>query len=254
VIGELMGIPGSMRNDFKRWSDDLIGIFVGGPDISDQGMASLSEMATFFAETIERRRSEPSNDLISMLIHKAEADDEPLTADELVLFCILLLVAGNETTTNLLSNVAKVFVSDPRVLRSLRSDPTCIPSAVEEALRYDGPIQAVPRGTTRSIQLGGTQIPEGAVVLAYVGAADRDERHFQSPDMFDVGRNPPDHLGFGSGIHLCLGAPLARLEAQIALETLSRRVASIELTAPPVQTGGLLLRGASSMPVHIDES
>jgi cytochrome P450 len=253
VIGELMGIPASMRNDFKRWSDDLIGIFVGGPDTSAQRMGSLVEMVAFFGETIARRRSERGDDLVSMLIHKAEVDDEPLTADELVMFCVLLLVAGNETTTNLLSNVANVVVADPTILESLRSDPGLVPWTVEEALRYDSPVQAVPRGTTRPIELGGTQIPEDAVVLVYVGAANRDERHYESPDTFDPRRNPTDHLGFGSGIHLCLGAPLARLEAHIALETLSRRVASIELTAPPVRTGGLLLRGASSMPVHIEE-
>jgi len=254
VIGELMGIPASMRNDFKRWSDDLIGIFVGGPDTSPQRMGSLVEMVAFFGETIARRQSEPADDLVSMLIHKAEADNEPLTADELVLFCVLLLVAGNETTTNLLSNFAAVLVADPTILGTLRSEPGLIPSAVEEALRYESPIQAIPRGTTRPIRLGGTQIAEDAVVLAYVGAANRDERHYESPDTFDVRRNPADHLGFGSGIHLCLGAPLARLEAHIALETLSQQVASIELTAQPVRTGGLLLRGASSMPVHIEAS
>jgi cytochrome P450 len=252
VIGELMGIPASMRDDFKRWSDDLIGIFVGGPDTSAQRMGSLAEMVAFFAETIARRQSERGDDLVSMLIHKAEADDEPLTADELVMFCVLLLVAGNETTTNLLSNVGNVLVADPTILQSLRSDPGLIPRTVEEALRYESPVQAVPRGTTRPIELGGTQIPEDALVLVYVGAANRDERHYKSPDTFDLSRNPTDHLGFGSGIHLCLGAPLARLEAQIALETLSRQVASIELTAQAVRTGGLLLRGASSMPVHIE--
>jgi len=252
VIGELMGIPASMRNDFKRWSDDLIGIFVGGPDTSDQRMASLVEMVAFFAETIARRQAEPANDLISMLIHKAELDDDPLTADELVLFCVLLLVAGNETTTNLLSNFGCALVADPSLLGTLRSDPGLIPAAVEEALRYESPIQAIPRGTTRPIQLGGKQIAEDAVVLAYVGAANRDERHYESPDTFDMRRNPTDHLGFGSGIHLCLGAPLARLEAHIALETLSQQVVGIELTARPVRTGGLLLRGASSMPVHLE--
>jgi len=254
VIGELMGIPPSMRHDFKRWSDDLIGIFVGGPDLSDQRTASLVEMVGFFGETIFRRRSEPGEDLISMLIHKAELDDEPLTADELVMFCILLLVAGNETTTNLLSNMAKVFTTNPAVLRGLRAEPALISGAVEEALRYDAPVQAVPRGTTRPIDLGGTQIPEGAVVLAYIGAANRDDRHYEAPDVFDSRRNPTDHLGFGSGIHLCLGAPLARLEARIALETLTQRIERVELNARPIPTGGLLLRGASSMKLHLHEA
>lgn len=253
VIGELLGIPASMRNDFKRWSDALIGIFVGGAEVGDDRLASFIEMLGFFAETIARRRSDPGDDLISMLIHKAEADEEPLTAEELAMFCVLLLVAGNETTTNLLSNALKVFASDPTVLGRLCEDPALIPGTVEEVLRYDAPVQSIPRGTTAPIQVDGTTIPADAIVLAYMGAANRDERHFPDPDRFDVQRNPTDHLGFGSGIHLCLGAPLARLEASIALEILSHRVASVELAAPPVPTGGLLLRGSASMPVRLIE-
>jgi cytochrome P450 len=191
--------------------------------------------------------------LLFMLIHKTEADEEPLTADELVMFCVLLLVAGNETTTNLLSNALKVFEADPAILPRLRQDPALVPGTIEEALRYDSPVQAIPRGTTQDSVVGGHPVPAGAVVLAYMGAANRDERHFPDPDRFDVQRNPTDHLGFGSGIHLCLGAPLARLEGRIALEVFSRRVAAVELTAPPVPTGGLLLRGSASMPVHLVE-
>ena len=253
VIGRLLGIPASMRNDFKRWSDALIGIFVGGPEVGDDRLAGLTEMLEFFDETVARRRSDPGDDLISMLTHKAEDDEEPLTAEELVWFCVLLLVAGNETTTNLLSNALKVFASHPTVLGRLFEDRTLIPGTVEEVLRYDAPVQSIPRGTTTPIQVDGTTIPADAIVLAYMGAANRDERHIPDPDRFDVQRNPTDHLGFGSGIHLCLGAPLARLEARIALEILSQRVASVELTAPPVPTGGLLLRGSGSMPVRLNE-
>jgi cytochrome P450 len=252
VIGQLMGIPASMRDDFKRWSDDLIGIFVGGPDLSDQRADSMLEMVSFFAETIEWRRSEPGDDLVSMLISRTEADEEPLTADELVMFCVLLLVAGNETTTNLLSNTMKLLATDPSLMRTMRHGPNLVPGIVEEALRYDSPIQAIPRGTTRPTKVGGSPLPEGAIVFAYVGAANRDERHYEDPERFDVHRNPMDHLGFGSGIHLCLGAPLARLEARIALETLSSRVVNVELKEPPVPTGGLLLRGAASMPVQME--
>ncbi len=253
VIGELMGIPASMRNDFKRWSDDLIGIFVGGPDLSDERAGSLTEMVAFFGETIERCRVAPGEDLISMLIHKADADEDPLTAEELVMFCVLLLVAGNETTTNLLSNTMKVCAADPTILRRLAADPSLLPGVVDEALRFDSPVQAVPRGTTRAARVGDSEIPEAAVVLAYMGAANRDERHFSDPNRFDMTRNPADHLGFGSGIHLCLGAPLARLEARIALEMLSERIANVELLAPPTPTGGLLLRGSSSMPISFEE-
>ena len=254
VIGELLGIPSSLRGDFKRWSDDLIGLLGGLGDNTERGISSFMEMFAFFHEAIAARRNEPGDDLISMLIHNAEADDDPLTADELVLFCVLLLVAGNETTTNLLSNGMKVFTSAPDVFARLRSDPTLIPGAIEEILRFDSPIQALPRGTTTPVSIAGGQIPADATVIVYYGAANRDDRHFPDPDHFDVERNPTDHIGFGSGIHLCLGAPLARLEARIALETLVQRVSQVELSAAPVLTEGALLRGASSMPVSIEAS
>jgi cytochrome P450 len=253
VIGELLGIPASMRDDFKRWSDALIGIFVGGSDIGEDRLTSLVEMFGFFGEVIKKRLADPGNDLISTLVHKSEADDEPLTADELVMFCVLLLVAGNETTTNLLSNALKIFASIPTLLNDMLEDPSLIPGVVEEVLRYDAPVQVIPRGTTSEVQIGDTTIPADAMVLAYMGAANRDERRFADPDRFDLRRNPTDHLGFGSGIHLCLGAHVARLEARIALETLSQRISDVELTAPPVPTGGLMLRGSSSMPVRLVE-
>jgi cytochrome P450 len=256
VIGELLGIPASLRSDFKRWSDDLIGILGGLGENAERSITSFMEMFTFFHEAIAARRSEPGDDLISMLIHNAEAEDEddPLTADELVLFCVLLLVAGNETTTNLLSNGMKVFTSEPDVFARLRSDPTLIPSAIEEILRFDSPIQALPRGTTAPVSIAGGKIPADATVVVYYGSANRDDRHFPHPGRFDLGRNPTDHIGFGSGIHLCLGASLARLEASVALETLVQRVKQVELSAVPVLTKGAFLRGASSMPVGIEAS
>ena len=252
VIAELLGVPTSLRDDFKRWSDDLVGFLGGvGPD-PKAGVASFMEMFSFFHEAIAARRSEPSEDLISMLIHNADADDEPLTADELVLFCVLLLVAGNETTTNLLSNAMKILASDPALIARLRDEPGMIPGAVEEVLRFDGPVQALPRGTTRSVSLDGVQIPANSTVLVYFGAANRDERHFADPDRFELDRKTTDHIAFGSGIHLCLGAPLARLEARIGLETLSSHVRNLELTDTPVPTEGILLRGSRSMPIHLE--
>ncbi len=251
VIGRLLGIPASLGNDFKRWSDDLVG-FVGGPGgDTERGMSSFIEMLSFFHEAIARRRTEPTDDLISMLIHNTEADDEPLTADELVLFCVLLLVAGNETTTNLLSNAMKVFTAMPDVFDRLRDDQGLIPTAVEEVLRFDAPVQALPRGTTAPIDIAGGRLPTDAIVLVYFGSANRDDRKFPDPDRFDVERNPTDHVGFGAGIHLCLGAPLARLEARIALETLVRKTKDVELPAAPVLPSGALLRGAVSMPIRL---
>ena len=251
VIGKLLGIPSSLSGEFKRWSDDLVGLIGGLVGDTERGVSSFIEMLGFFDEAISRRRSEPADDLISMLIQNSDAEDEPLTADELTLFCVLLLVAGNETTTNLLSNAMKIFTSTPGVFDHLRREPAVIPAAVEEVLRFDAPVQALPRGTTEPITLAAGRIPAGATLLVYFGAANRDERHFPDPDRFDVERNPLDHVGFGAGIHLCLGAPLARLEARIALETLVRHVADVELAANPVQTEGALLRGLKSMPLAL---
>jgi cytochrome P450 len=242
-----------MRDDFKRWSDALIGIFVGGSEIGDERLASLVEMFGFFGDVITKRQSDPGEDLISTLVHKSEADDDPLTADELVMFCVLLLVAGNETTTNLLSNALKVFAASPALLDDMHQEPSLVPGVVEELLRYDAPVQAIPRGTTCSTRIGDTTIPADAMVLAYMGSANRDERRFTDPDSFDPRRYPTDHLAFGSGIHHCLGASVARLEARVALEILSQRIARVELTGPPVPTGGLMLRGSTSMPVHLTE-
>ena len=251
VIGRLLGIPASLSADFKRWSDDLVGMVGGFNTDIEPKMASFMEMFSFFDEAIARRRSEPTDDLIGMLIHNAEADDEPLAADELVLFCVLLLAAGNETTTNLLSNAMRILTSMPNLLAELQGDPGLIPAFVEEVLRYDGPVQALPRGTTKPTTIAGVTIPADASVLVYFGSANRDERHFPEPDRFRVERNPADHIGFGSGIHLCLGAPLARLEARIALETLCHQVTEVELAGAPVPTEGPLLRGAISMPLRI---
>jgi cytochrome P450 len=251
VIAELLGIPTSLKRDFKRWSDDLIGLFGGKGADAELAVTSFMELLAFFDEAIARRRAEPADDLISMLIHNAEEEDEPLSSDEMVLFCVLLLVAGNETTTNLLSNGMKVLASTPGVLERLRRQPTAIPAAVEEILRYDAPVQALPRGTKQPIELHGTSIPVASTVLVFFGAANRDERQFRDPDRFDVDRGATDHIAFGNGIHLCLGAPLARLEGRIALETLCRHVTEVELTAAPVPTEGPLLRGARSMPITL---
>ncbi len=251
VIAELLGIPASLKQDFKRWSDALVGMLAGlGPD-PQQGIDTFMEMFTFFQEVIDRRRTEPGDDLISMLVHNAEAEGEPLTADEMVMFCILLLAAGNETTTNLLSNAMRILTSTPAVFARLKADPAAIPSAVEEVLRYDAPVQALPRGTTQDVTLHGVTIPAGKTVLVFYGAANRDDRQYPQPDLYDVDRNPTNHIGFGNGIHLCLGAPLARIEARIALEHLTRHVAGVELGSEPVRTDGFLLRGAKSMPIHL---
>jgi cytochrome P450 family 109 len=213
VIARLMGIPDERREDFKRWADAM----VGGVDLDPAGAArAFVEMRAYFLETAAKRRENPGEDLVSRLI----TGDEPLTPDELWGFCTLLLIGGTETTTNLIGNGLAALLADPVLQKALRTEPELVPAYVEETLRYDAPVQAVWRLTKRDVTIGGTTIPADARVLLLQGSANRDGTVHPDPDRFDVRRPDTDHLGFGVGIHFCLGAPLARLEARIAVQTL----------------------------------
>ena len=250
VIAELLGIPGEQRRDFKRWSDALVGALSGGWDPA-QAQASIVEMFGYLAGVVADRSAHPTDDLIGRLVASAEHDeDEPLTAMEITMFAILLLVAGNETTTNLIGNGYQALIDHPDAARRLRADPSLVPAAIEEVLRYDGPIQALFRGATTDVEVAGTTIPQGATLMAAFAAANRDPAHFPNPDAFDLARRGHDHLGFGHGIHYCLGAALARLEARIVAETLLRRTSTIEPTGSGTRVDGLILRGFTHLPVH----
>jgi cytochrome P450 len=252
VIAELLGIPAERRVEFKRWSDALVGALGGGWDPAS-AQSSILEMFGYLAGVVADRAEHPADDLIGRLVASSEADDdgEPLSPVEITAFAILLLVAGNETTTNLIGNGYHALVHRPDVVRQLRADPTLVPAAIEETLRFDGPIQALFRGATEDVELAGVTIPKGATLMVAFAAANRDPDHFAHPDTFDLDRKGAhDHLGFGHGIHYCLGASLARLEARIVAETLLRRTRSVEPTAPGTRTDGLVLRGFTRLPVH----
>lgn len=250
VIAELLGIPAERRDDFKRWSDALVGLLSGTfePGGAQQ---SILEMFGYLADVVADRSVHPTDDLIGRLVASSSTDDdEPLTPIEITLFAILLLVAGNETTTNLVGNGYAALLEHPDAAARLRADPSLVPGAIEEALRYDGPIQALFRGVTEDVSITGVALPAGATLMVAFAAANRDPQHFADPDRFDLDRHPHDHLGFGHGIHYCLGASLARLEARIVAETLLTRTRSIEPTAPGTRSDGLVLRGFTSQPVH----
>ncbi len=245
VIAELLGIPADRRHDFKRWSDSLVGTLAGEADLRVARDAMI-ELTGFVVEQIERHRREPTDDLIGRLV---EVGDD-LGPGEIVAFTILLLVAGNETTTNLIGNAAQALVDNPGELQRLVDDPTLVPSAVEEVLRYDGPVQALFRGTTAPVEVGGVSLPPGALVMVSFAAANRDPDHFADPDRFDVARNPQDHLGFGHGIHYCLGASLARLEARILGEVLLERGTPLRAAEGATRLRNAVLRGFSTFPVR----
>jgi cytochrome P450 len=250
VIAEMLGIPPERAGDFKRWSDDLIGALVGSLDAASVAGSAL-EIFGFFCEILEQRRDRPGDDLISVLVAGSD-ENGALTPMELVAFCILLLVAGNETTTNLIANAVLALSANPAVRDELGRRPELVSAAVEETLRYDSPAQGLMRATPTEGTVEGVTIPAGSQVLLLLGSANRDPAHWTAPDTFRLDRDPNDHLGFGTGIHVCLGAPLARLETRIALETLLSRTSGLAVSGEPDRFDSPVLRGLRSLPITVE--
>jgi cytochrome P450 len=254
VIAELLGVEPERSVDFKRWSDCLVAVATGGagalrPETALQG---FSELSTYLMGVVEERRRHPQGDLISTLI-RAEDGEAGLSPIEVVMFTVLLLVAGNETTTNLLGNTLLALMAHPDQLAGVQRDPGRIPALVEEALRYDGPIQFLFRQATQDVELAGVKIPAGATVMPLLGSANRDDANFAHADRFDVSRNTQGHLAFGLGIHFCLGASLARLEARVALEELLGRFTRFEPAEPRVEyIDSYLVRGPKRLPLRVE--
>ncbi|WP_320536075.1 cytochrome P450 [Pseudarthrobacter sp. IC2-21] len=227
VISELMGIPAKDRERFKYWSDVIVSQTRTG-SATEEHYAANTEMTEYFLALIDQRRSRPGKDLISVLL-SAEIDGQKLTVPELLGFCALLLVAGNETTTNLIGNAVLCLTEKPGTIERLLREPALLPPTIEEVLRFRSPVQSMYRMTVAEATLGEDVIPAGAPVVAWIGSANRDERHFERPAEFDVDRGQNRHLAFGHGVHFCLGAPLARLEARIALAALLSRLPGLSL-------------------------
>ncbi|SEC09019.1 Cytochrome P450 [Paenibacillus sp. GP183] len=233
VIAELLGVPSSDRQHFKQWSDVLV---ESAEDLSDEAfeqimqkrMKTFGELTDYFQGILKERASEPKDDLVSALM-QAEIEGEKLSEQEIINFCILLLAAGNETTTNLITNSFRVLTEQPQLQAELAQDPGVIPTFIEEVLRYYPPIVSIGRVAKEDVQIGGSLIRKGDQVTTWVGAANRDESKFTDPDAFYKLRKPNPHMSFGFGIHFCLGAPLARLEGHIAIETLLQICHDIKL-------------------------
>ncbi len=223
IIAEMLGIEPARHQDFRRWSDMVISQSTGsrrGKSFTETGYVEMiRELSLYLLSIIERRRVEPGEDLVTTLI-AAQEGDGTLTPMEVVTFTILLLVAGNETTTNLIGNAVNALLDHPDQLERVRRQRELVPAVIEETVRFEGPIQFFFRRVRREVTLGGTTLPENAIVMPLLGSANRDERQFARPDTFDVTRDTSGHLGFGIGVHYCLGAALARLEARIAVEAL----------------------------------
>jgi cytochrome P450 len=253
IIAERLGVPAADRHKFHRWSRAIV-----SADPSGWRMLQAIPNVWFFLRYIRRlirlRRAEPRDDLASALVQAEEAGDQ-LSEDELVAMLFLLLVAGHETTINLIGNGMLALLQHPGEMDKLRRDPALSKPAVEELLRYYSPLDlATERYAREDVTLAGVTIPRGALVYAALGSANRDERQLAHPDTLDLMREPNKHLSFGQGIHDCLGAPLARLEGQIAINTLLRRFPEVRLAVAPTELRwrrGLVLRGLEALPVGL---
>lgn len=216
VIAEMLGVSMEYRERFKAWSDALVG------DNPDAYYQCQREMSEYFSEIAEDRRRHPQDDLITKLV-EARIDNEHLTELEIIGFCILLLVAGNETTTNLISSAVLAFDSLPEVRAEVLGDSALLPGAIEEVFRYFSPVQLMFRSVKQDTVLRGQELKQGQFVYIWMASANHDEDVFDQPDVFNIHRNPNPHLGLGSGIHYCMGSQLARMESRIALQTLLDR-------------------------------
>ena len=254
VICEMLGVPVKDHERFKAWGLDIargLDAIMLPPD-SEVGQRSVSgrrALADYFRELIAERRAAPRDDMLAALIAAEEAGDK-LNEEELLATCILLLVAGHETTVNLIGNGTLALLRHPDQLRKLRERPGLIVTAVEELLRFDGPVQRTARIPSEDITIGGQTIGKGEMVMPFLGAADRDPTQFPDPDRLDITRADNRHIAFGMGIHFCLGAPLARLEGQIAINTLLARLPRLDLaTDRPQFRQSLTLRGLQALPL-----
>ena len=250
VICELLGVPVADRDQFRAWSATIVADTVS-PEVFQ---AHATAMTGYFRALMATRRREPADDLLSALI-SARDDADRLSEDELLSMAFLLLVAGHETTVNLIASGMLALLLNPGELARLRADPALLSSAVEELLRYVNPVNnATFRFTSEPVEIGGVPIGPGEVVLVSLSGANRDPSHYADPDRLDLGRDTGGHLAFGHGIHYCLGAPLARLEAEIAFAGLLERFGSITLAVPPDELRwrpSTLIHGLESLPVRL---
>jgi cytochrome P450 len=252
IITEILGVPARDRDRFHRWSKVIVS--VNHFNMSWRIIPAVWRFNRYLRGFLKVRRAVPQDDLISALIHAEETGDR-LSEDELLAMVFLLLVAGHETTVNLIGSGVLELLKNPEQMEQLRCSPSLIKTAIEELLRFTSPVfLSTERYARQEVMLHGVTIPQGGMVLAVIGSANRDEKVFSKPDELDLTREPNKHLSFGQGIHYCLGAPLARLEAQIAINMLLARAPGLRLQRPPESLSwrrSLLLRGLEALPVRL---
>ena len=254
VIAHLLGFPADDEDLLRPWSQAIVKMYEVAPDEHTRSEArrAADEFAAYVEGLMRLRKQEPGDDLISQLA-AVEDGGERLSAQELIATCVLLLNAGHEASVNGLGNGLVAAMNHPDQMRLLRSNPEGVsPTAIEEFLRYDSPLHLFERTARADTDIGGVTIREGQKIAALLGSANRDEAIFESPERFDITRNPNPHIGFGAGIHFCIGAPLARMEMSIAVPALLTRFPGISLSGEPVSRGTFVLRGWSEVPIHIE--
>jgi vitamin D3 1,25-hydroxylase len=256
VIAEMLGVPPEHYAQFKHWSDIVVSAdnTLPGSPLPEEFHTATKALRDYFAEEIERRRRMPGPDLVSALV-AAHDDAEALNADELLAFVLLLLLAGNETTTNLIGNGMLALGRSPAQMDLLRQRPELMPRAIEEILRFDGPVQSTVRFTIENMNLAGTALPAGLGCFIILAAANRDPAQFADPDRFDITREVRDHVALGEGIHFCIGAPLARMEGSIAIGAMLGRFPRLRIKDPGAEVtykGSYFLRGLTSLTMSID--
>jgi cytochrome P450 len=253
IISEMLGIEPERRSDFKRWSDSIITNSTGSgraTPFSREFGSALGEMIRYVSGVARARRRDPADDVISTIV--AEQDGaQGLSDREVFQFVLLLLVAGNETTTNLIGNVVHALLRHPEACERVAAEPSLIPAAIEETLRWDAPVQLVFRTVKEDADVAGARIPKAAIACVLLGSANRDERRFPDPDRFDLDRDPQGILSFGFGKHFCLGASLARLEARVALEALAPRLPKLRLTGRRELCDSFLVRGPKHLELEV---
>jgi len=251
VICELLGVPAKDRDLFKEWSGDVARTLdpIQTPEMVEKGHAVVESMATYFRGLIATLRKRPQDNILSAMI-AAEEQGDRLSEEELLANCILLFSAGHETTVNLIGNGLLALFRNPEQKQLLQAHPELIQSAVEEFLRYDGPVQLTGRSVKEDLEIGGKRIPQGERVITVLAAANRDPAHFPDPDRLDITRKENHHVAFGHGIHFCLGASLARAEGQLAIGTLLRRMPQARwIEEVPQWRPAFTLRGLETLPI-----
>lgn len=251
AIGEILGLDHRLHSRFKAWADDILSVTPAPPadGQADRVRTAIAELTGHLESVVQHRRAAPGDDVASDLL-AARVDGQALSDREIVDFLFTLLLGGLETTTHLLGNSALLLAERPDLLARLRAEPALVPSFVDEMIRFDGPSQALPRVTTTEVELAGVRLPPGTLVLALVGSANRDERQFPEPDRFDLTRGQLG-LQFGFGVHYCIGAALARLEAVAAVRALVARVRRIERAGEVLYNQTLTVRGPARLPLRL---